>query len=276
MDNVTLGVLDTLQKTAIQQGNQNKKKKQHEYYFDKFKMFFGEDYFVKNIRISQPTIGDILKIGEKNFYGALAPFINNSTSIRLMLWKGGIDWCNVSDIEVYQILINTLTDTTPLKLIFPDIDFSQFRIREIFNSKEGEKNLCLYNPTLDLILYEEDYMEIAEYIREMLSIHPKVEKAKGKIAKQWMIQEDEQNLLNKTSDSNYSLLSMVSFLINHPGFKYDLESLKKVGICMFYDSVKRLQLYEMTRALLQGSYSRFCDTSKIDKEQFNFTRNIEN
>ena len=110
----------------------------------------------------------------------------------------------------------------------------------------------------------------------MLSIHPKVEKAKGKIAKQWMIQEDEQNLLNKTSDSNYSLLSMVSFLINHPGFKYDLESLKKVGICMFYDSVKRLQLYEMTRALLQGSYSGFCDTSKIDKEQFNFTRNIEN
>ena len=47
-------------------------------------MFFGEDFTINGIRIVQPTIGDILELGEKNFYNALSPFTNNSTSIRLM------------------------------------------------------------------------------------------------------------------------------------------------------------------------------------------------
>jgi len=38
------------------------------------------------------------------------------------------------------------------------------------------------------------------------------------------------------------------------------------------DSVNRLQVYENTRALLGGSMSGFCDTSKIPKENFNFMR----
>ena len=91
-----------------------------------------------------------------------------------------------------------------------------------------------------------------------------------------MIQEDEQNLLNKPSENDSSLLPLISSLINHPGFKYNLEELKQVGICQFYDAIQRLQIYEGTRALLQGSYSGFCDTSKINKEQFNFMRNIDN
>lgn len=273
-NNMTSGVLDALQDTVIKQGEQNKKRDNSKYHFDKLKLFFGLDYYVKGIRITQPKIGNILEIGEKNFYTALSPFINNSTSIRLMLSKAGIDWCIVKDIEVYQILRNFVIDTAPLKLIFPDIEFSQFKLLEFSNSSENKRKLCLYNQSLDLILYEEDYMEIAEYIREMLNVHPKVEKAKGKTAKKWMIQEDEQNLLNKPSENDSSLLPIVSSLINHPGFKYNLEELKQVGIYQFYDAIQRLQIYEGTRALLQGSYSGFCDTSKINKEQFNFMRNI--
>ena len=43
----------------------------------------------------------------------------------------------------------------------------------------------------------------------------------------------------------------------------------------FIDSVQRLQVYESTTALLRGMYSGFMDTSKIDKEQFNFMREIK-
>ncbi len=278
-NNITSGgVLDVLQESVIKQGEQNKKKDNSKYHFDKLRLFFGLDYYVKGIRIHQPTIGDILEIGEKSFYTAISPFINNSTSIRLMLWKVGIDWCSVKDIEVYQIMMNNLQtkDVEPLKLIFPDINFSNFKLMNIQVSSQEDCQLCLYNKSIDLVLFENEYMEIAEYIREMLNIHPKIEKAKGKTTKKWMIQEDEQNLLNKPSENDSSLLPLISSLINHPGFKYNLEELKQVGICQFYDAIQRLQIYEGTRALLQGSYSGFCDTSKINKEQFNFMRNIDN
>lgn len=278
-NNITSGgVLDVLQESVIKQGEQNKEKDNSKYHFDKLKLFFGLDYYVKGIRICQPTIGDILEIGEKDFYSAVTPFTNNSTSIRLMLWKSlGIDnWSKIKDIEVYQMMIGNVQNTEPLKLIFPDIDFSEFKLMSIQPPNQEDYQPCLYNKSLDLVLLEDDYMEIAEYIREMLNIHPKVEKAKGKTTRKWMLQEDEQNLLNRPSENDSSLLPLISSLINHPGFKYNLEELKQVGICQFYDAIQRLQIYEGTRALLQGSYSGFCDTSKINKEQFNFMRNIDN
>lgn len=274
------GMFDELQEAVIKQGNENKEKDSN--HFDKLKMFFGEDYYVKGIQIHQPSMGDILEIGEKNFYSALSPFTNNSTSIRLMLSEFGIDWCKVKDIEVFQILMSGIkndseenSDNPTFKLVFPNVDISSFKLQTIQESEDVPPKFCLYSEKLNGILFEDDYMEIAEYIREMLNIHPKVEKAKGKIAKKWMLDEDRMNLQNRPSENDSSLLPLVSSLINHPGFKYNLEQLKQVGIVQFYDAIQRLQIYEGTRALLQGSYSGFCDTSKINKEQFNFMRNIE-
>ena len=117
-------------------------------------------------------------------------------------------------------------------------------------------------------------MEIAEYIRALLNIHPKVEKAKGKTAKKWMIDEDRINMAQKEDKNNSILLPLVSACINHPGFKYKLQELREVGIYEFMDSVQRLQIYESTRALIGGSYSGFADMSKVPKEQFNFMREL--
>ena len=280
MAEVTSGMLDALQ-SAVIEDEAKKAQEKKKYKFDKLKMFFGEDFTINGIRIVQPTIGDILELGEKNFYNALSPFTNNSTSIRLMLWTAGIDWCKVGDLEVFNILMTILKQSeddykSTLKLIFPDIDVTQFQIEPLKNTKTGEFKHCLYHPFLNMILSEEQFSEISGYIREMLNVHPKVEKAKGKIAKKWMIDEDRQNLLAKQAkDEDSDLLPLVSSLINHPGFKYNLKQLKEVGIVQFYDSIQRLQIYEGTRALLQGSYSGFCDLSKVDKNKFNFMRSLD-
>ena len=89
-----------------------------------------------------------------------------------------------------------------------------------------------------------------------------------------MIWEDEEESKNKDDSYKSSLYPLVSSCINHPGFKHSLADLRDVGIFEFMDSVNRLQVYENTRALLAGSMSGFCDTSKIDRENFNFMRDI--
>ena len=78
---------------------------------------------------------------------------------------------------------------------------------------------------------------------------------------------------HKKDDGNIDLMSMISFCVNHPGFKYRADELENLGIYAFMDSVNRLQIYESTSALISGSYSGFCDLSKVDKNQFNFMRN---
>lgn len=280
MANVSSSMLDSIQSAVIEQNQ--KETKQNKYDFDKLKMFFGEDYEVNGIKIVQPTIGDILEIGEKNFYHALSPFTNNSTSIRLMLWTAGVDWCNVRDIEAFYVLMDLMVKSDDdsyektLKLVFPNIDITQFVLYGYIPKGSDEKVFYLYNEFTNTVIQEKDYMHIAEYIREMLNIHPKVEKAKGKTTKKWMIDEDRMKLSQRLAEGDESsLLPLVSSLINHPGFKYNLQELKQVGIVQFYDAIQRLQIYEGTRALLQGSYSGFCDLSKVDKSRFNFMRSFD-
>lgn len=284
-------VLDGLQQAVIEEEQKKQENKKKEYSFDKLALLFMEDYEVKGIKISQPTINDILRVGESNFYQALSPFLYNSTSIRVMLWEAGIDWCNVKDIEVFDILNNIQKQNkeilrqvignevekreNPLNILFKDIDITTFNLyKEKAKEENSEEKLCLYSHTYDIKLYEEDYMEIAEYIREMLNIHPKVEKAKGKTAKRWMIDEDKMNALHRDEKNTSTLLPLVSACVNHPGFKYKLQELREVGIYQFMDAVQRLQIYESSRALLQGSYSGFCDTSKVPQDNFNFMRDI--
>ena len=284
-------VLDGLQQAVIEEEQKKQSSKKKEYSFDKLALLFMEDYEVKGIKISQPTINDILRVGESYFYQALSPFLYNSTSIRVMLWEAGIDWCNVKDIEVFDILNNIQKQNkeilrqvigdevdkreNPLNILFKDIDITVFNLyKEKRKEEDSEEKLCLYSPIYDIKLYEEDYMQIAEYIREMLNIQPKVEKAKGKTAKRWMIDEDKMNALHRDEKNTSTLLPLVSACVNHPGFKYKLQELREVGIYQFMDAVQRLQIYESSRALLQGSYSGMCDTSKVPQDNFNFMRDI--
>lgn len=117
---------------------------------------------------------------------------------------------------------------------------------------------------------------MSQYIKTMFNIFPKVEKARGRATKESIIWEDQENLKKHKNDTNSStLLPLISSCINHPGFKYKLEQLKQVGIVQFMDSVQRLQVYETSTALLKGSYSGFIDTSKINKDEFNFMRDLD-
>lgn len=265
-------MLDQLQNAVIdtdKKSQENSKNKQ--YNFDKLKMYFGEDYDYKGIIISIPTIGDILEIGEDRFYKSLSPFLYNSTSIRVFLWDNGKDWNEVRDIEVFDIMSFLNKDKEPLKLLFKNISFDDFALVSAKrNADDEEYEPALYSKSQDILLYEEDYMQIAEYIREILNIHPKVEKAKGKTTKSWIIQEDKMDAQNKKEENSSNLLSLISACTNHPGFKYKLKELKEVGIYQFMDSVKRLQKYESSTAALKGIYSGFVDAKSLDSELLNF------
>ena len=276
MSQQNTNMLDGIQ-AAVLADAQKKKENTQEYKFDPLKMYFREDYFVKGIRIVQPTINDILNMGESKFYSGLSPFLYNSTSIRVMLWDlpQRIDWCNVKDIEVFGILKNmTNTDNSAIRLLFPDYRIEHMQLMQLNEKNSNECQLFLYDEENDFVLNESEYMEIAEYIRTLLNIHPKIEKAKGKTTKQWMIDEDRMNMAQRDEKNTSTLLPLISACINHPGFKYKLQELRDVGIYEFMDSVQRLQIYESTIALLGGSYSGFADMSKVPKEQFNFMREL--
>lgn len=280
MDN--LNVLDHLQDATLEEYKKYQKKShESKYHFDKLKMYFGEKHTVKNIDIFMPTIGDILNIGEESFYQALSPFLYNSTSIRVMLWDYfKKDWNKVSDIEVYDIMSHLITNKEPLKLIFRNNNLDDFQLVQFEqtekDSSKPKRKFVLYNAVNDMVINEEDYMEISEYIREMMNIHPKREKIKGRSAIEWTIQEDKMNMQfeKEKNKSSSTLLPLISACINHPGFKYKLQELRDIGIYQFMDSVRRIQHYENSTAALGGLFSGFVDGKSIPEDTLNYMRDI--
>ena len=59
---------------------------------------------------------------------------------------------------------------------------------------------CLARRVIVEIITEDDLDELLEYVRSVMNIHPKVEKAKGKTTKLWILQEDRTKALNKKNE----------------------------------------------------------------------------
>lgn len=257
--------------------------------FNVLKAYYRKPYQVNDwLTITQPTVGQIIDMGEDKFYGMLYTFVGNTTMFRLRLWEAGIDWNKISDYELFAMLsAQALQKDT--QILFGDVDFTRFVSTPIdklnpdfdVSKEESEDNplyiesFVLYDISTDRTIDEDVYDDIVYYLRHLFNIYPKVQKAKGKTTKQWIIDEEMEKMKMSKKESFKSILfPLISSCLNHPGFKYKKDELWDIGIYEFMDSVQRIQVYEATTALLKGSYSGFVDTSKISKKEFDFMRDI--
>lgn len=259
-------------KDKSQQKDDQKDKNKSKFQFDELQMYYGLDYKInEQIIIKQPTIGQIIEVGEKKLYSSIMPFVSNPTSYRLQLWDMGVDWNTISDFDLFAMLMQGVS-TEISQLIFGGIDFQDFNQ---YNKtlESGDVIKVLYSPNQNIEIDEDTYIHIAEYLRMLFNIHPKVETTKGRTMKEWLIEEEREKLrLQKDEDPKSTLLPMISTYLNHPGTKYKKQELYNVGIYEFMDSIKRLQIYESTIALMHGMYSGMIDMKGMDQNALNFMR----
>lgn len=247
--------------------------------FDRLRMLFGDDYESKcGIVVRQPKIGEILEVGEEKFYKNINAWVTNPTAYRALLWRMGVDWCKLTDFELFCNLYKAM-DPDIGSLLFPGTDITTYEqkarvIQSDDDDGEPEYEPVLYSEAEGKVIDNMAYLEISQYLRTLFGIFPKDEYGKGKSTKEAMIWEDEEKARKSDGLFKSSLFPLVSACINHPGFKYRLGELREVGIYEFMDSVNRIQVEENTRALLNGSVSGMADMSKVPKENFNMMRDM--
>lgn len=247
--------------------------------FDRLKVYFGEPYTIPcrhgEVTLLSPTIGDIIAIGEAKFYSTLNLIVANTTSYRLFLWELNLDWNEVSDFELFCMIYKQV-DPDVSKLLFGDLDFSTFEIK-LLNVDEQIKKLVLVSEEQNVEIDEDVYQQMHQYYQLVFNMKPEELLTAEDRMKRWWIAKDkreQERKAKKKDDKTYSIQPMVSALVNHPGFKYKLKELKEVGVAEFYDSVKRLQIYEQSTALLKGMFSGMISSRDIDSEQYNWMKEI--
>lgn len=267
------------------------------------KIYRGKPYQITDkISIYQPTIEDLVE-REDDFWTVVYTCIGNTTMKRLVLWENGRDWNKISNYQLFCETIAAIPQQIT-SLLFGDIDFMTFQMYQNPNIKPDElvlqpgqqkathtqkrnlkfhnyeKSHSFYSEKLDIELNAAAYHQISDVVKQIVRIYPKNQYTVGKTSKQIIIEEQKQKIKKaiKQSEGKQSAVSTIqnaiSFAVNNPGYKYNIEQTFALKIGQFYDCIGRLQIEEQTRAMLQGSMSGFCDTSKIPKQNFNFMRPI--
>lgn len=240
--------------------------------YDELKMYFGEPFYINDkIVIYIPTIGDIVEFGEREYYSMVYTLTCIPSDMKSKLDDIGINYMKISDFELFMMLSRGLTPEST-RLILGDLDLSKFE--PCINQKNDE--VVLYDKDNDIVIDRLIYTKMVDYIRKVHGIKPKVEKATTETVRKILIQLDRQQI-NKAKKEPYKsqLKVMISAMMRYPGFKYKKNELKECGLYEFMDTFYGAQVYVSSTALLQGSYSGMIDTSKINKKEFNWMRNLE-
>jgi hypothetical protein len=278
---------------------------------DKLALYRGQDYKINdNIVIHQPTLGEICDFGEKKYYSIIQTLTAIPSDMKSQLDDIGIDYEEISDFELFILLIKTL-DINDTKIIFGDLDLSKFDLYtdksndetvlaqniikekeidyvEIINKKLNIIQKIIYKllklPTSEEIHktkveYKEVtvvidrfiYQIISDYLCETHGFKKKIEHAGNEFTKRYLIQESRDKLQeNKNYKFESMLYPLISSMINCEGFKYSHEQVWNMKINAFMDSVQRIQKIKNVGYTMQGIYGGNIDSTKINKNELNW------
>lgn len=236
---------------------------------DSLFLYFGDDYVVnEQISCHQPMIGEIVDYGEGQYFSMVHSLTAIPSDMKSQLWDIGIDWCQIEDFDLFCMLSQTLTPEQT-GIIFGDLDFS--KMRPYRNPQNDE--VVLADKESGIIIDKLVYMRIMSFLRKLHNITPKPEKAKGKRAKEAMIEEDRRNReFNKDKPFRSYLLPLISAVKVKQGYTKDY--VRNMGLYEFFDDVSRVQVIDSANHLLNGAYCGMADLSKVDKKEFNWMREL--
>ncbi len=239
---------------------------------EELKIYFsGYEYQVNDgISMLSPTIGDIIDFGENEYFSTVHYLTCIPSDMISTLWDMGIDWEQLDDFDLFIMLTRTLSKDD-LKLVFTDLSLKDMEVQ--INPENGD--VILKNNETNQVIDKLAYQKIVAYLRKIHGIEPKVRKAGNQDTKNVLImvdRDDKRKAAKEAEKHTSQLIPLISAMMRYPGFKYKSNELKGCTLYEFMDTVKGASIYISSTSLLQGSYSGFCDTSKIDKKNFDWMR----
>ena len=233
-------------------------------------LYFGDDYVINDqIKLRQPTIGQVADYGESSYFSMIHTLTAIPSDVKSMLWdQMQIYWTEIEDFDLFIMFSQTMTpDKTGI--IFGDLDFSKLKP---YRHPQNDE-IILADKENGIIIDKLIYMRMMTFLRKLHNITPKPEKAKGKRAREAMIDEDRRNReYNKDKPFRSYLLPLISAVKVKQGYTKDY--VRNMGLFEFFDDLSRMQVIDSANHLLNGMYCGMADLSKVDKKEFNWLREL--
>lgn len=241
------------------------------YQVDELRLYLGDEIKIANgVILCQPTVGDIAKYGEAEYFRTAQTLCATPSSMKVQLDDMKLDYMQVKDFELFAMLCQMQAfpqDKT--KPLLGDLDLTQLKPYAL-NETEA---MVLSNEDHSIVINEIMYDILTTYIRKMHGFTKQVDKAANAITRKVLIDEDRK-AAQRDKDKPYKsfLVPLVSALQGRQG--YTKEYICNMGLYEFMNQIKRVNIIVQADAALSGMYSGFVDTKKMDKTVLDWMRDI--
>ena len=221
------------------------------------------------IILHQPTLRQIKDYGESRFFSTFMTFCSSPWDMPSMLDDMGINFMEISEWELFRsIAIGLAKEQT--ELVFGELDFSKFK--QMMRTENEKSDIVLYNQETGQIIDEAMYQAFIPFVRETIGFEHSGKKAGNEYTRRALIEDDRKTRRRNAKKPYESILfNGIISLVNTEECKYDYKSIFDLTLYQFTKSFTQVQGKKSACALLQGSMSGFCDTSKIPKMDFQWT-----
>lgn len=232
----------------------------------------GQDYMINDkITIHNPTLREIRDYGEEKYLADVSYVVMRSYDAAVFLDDVGRDFREVEDFELFRVVGKNVINTD--SLIFPNFNMQHFESG--FNPQTQEYVVYWGDIIIDKLIFK----QIVDTVRDFHFISNKIEINPGSkyAVKVWVRQQRDKMKRNakKKKEDTDQYGSLVSTLVNMPGFKYDYETVMDLRISQFLDAFHRTTKIKNYDQLMTGIYSGCIDSKKLSKDVFDYFGKID-
>lgn len=241
---------------------------------EELKLYLSEDIKIANgIVLKCPKIRDVAEYGESAYFSMVQTLCATPSSMMVALDDMGLNYMKVKDFELFMMLCQSMKPEAT-HLILGDLDLSKFKPHKVGDTEEI---ILVHEDTKNdehpIIINSIIHEVLTTYIRKMHNFKKEVKKAGNEITRKQLIRlarQDAEIAKNKPHES--FLRPVISAVKCRMG--YTMDYVKDMGIFEIMDDLARLNIIVNADAALNGMFSGFVDTKKMDKTVLNWTRNI--
>lgn len=271
---------------------------------DELQIYRGRDIYVTpKIIITQPTLDQIERFGEKRYFSAIHTLTAVGADLKWQLWDyNQIDYTQIEDYDLFVKLISQMVSSkkklyntlmsdkekyaeelsklsqedldemliNPLELILKDIDLADFIPCKLQENDE----IILYNVDKDITIDRCVYSQIVDIVRKMHGFKRNSQMPANERTKMDLIDDARDEAMAAANRPYKSVLKpLISALSVKCGLCGD-DKIWNMNINMFFDNIKRVNKVQDAQLLLQGAYSGFANLKGVDKSRLDWAGDI--
>lgn len=235
-------------------------------------LMMGEDFKINDdISIHMPTVGEIIRFGEKQYFSLVYLFCSTSSDYKVQLDSVGVDWQNLSDFDMFRQLFIGNKDQD-MSIILGEMDTKDFVMAK--DNKTDE--IVLVNKKTNVVIDRLTYDFMSEYLCAANGIEKHSEKAANEATKKALLMEAQDKIeLQKNKPYEPHLAELVLSMACVQGFKADYFQAMDYPMSVFMNHVRKVQQIKNYDNTMHGVYAGTVEFGKLPKSQLDWTSKVK-